>query len=71
MIFVSGIGMSAINMASYSFAADPGEISIVGGMCPEGHECICTPGFGVFHDLTAQQSVNMGCDGREGANPGQ
>ncbi|MER5174820.1 MAG: hypothetical protein ABJB76_07240 [Candidatus Nitrosocosmicus sp.] len=64
-------GIYGINMASYSFAVDPGEIAIVGGMCPEGHECICTPQSGVLHDITAQQSVNMGCDGREGANGGQ
>ena len=47
--------------------AQGGEISIVGGLCSSGHECISTPGSGVFHDLTANVNINMGCDGSEGA----
>lgn len=61
------IGMSGISMAGNSFA-EPGETPIVGGMCPEGHECFCTPQSGVFHDRTAQMNVNMGCNGSEGEN---
>ena len=64
-------GIYTLNMTSYAFAADPGEISIVVGMCPEGHECICTPQSGVFHGTTAQVNINMGCDEREEANSGQ
>jgi hypothetical protein len=35
-------GMSPFGMTSSVFAQG-GEIPIVGGLCPEGHECICTP----------------------------
>ena len=57
----ASLSMYAIDMIPYSLAADSGEIPIVGGMCPEGHECICTPDTGVFHDLTAQVNINTGC----------
>lgn len=59
------VGASSFGMVSNSFAQG-GEIPIVGGLCPEGHECICTPASGVFHDLTANVNINMGCDGTEG-----
>src|SRR5690242_12877544 len=59
------VGVSSFGMISQSYG-QAGEIPIVGGMCPEGHECICTPASGVFHDLTANANINMGCDGTEG-----
>ena len=58
-------GITSFGTISNSFAQG-GEIPIVGGLCPEGHECICTPASGVFHDLTANVNINMGCDGSEG-----
>jgi hypothetical protein len=59
------VGMSSYGMTTSVFAQG-GEIPIVGGLCPEGHECICTPASGVFHDLTENVNINMGCDGSEG-----
>ena len=59
------VGISSFGMTTNSFAQG-GEIPIVGGLCPEGHECICTPASGVFHDLTTNVNINMGCDGSEG-----
>lgn len=39
---------------------------VVGDLCPEGHECICTPLSVVFQDPTANVNINMGRDGSEG-----
>lgn len=50
-------------MISDTFAQG-GEIPIVGGLCPERHECICTLASGVFYDLIANVTINMGCDVR-------
>ena len=57
-------GISSFDIINNSFAQGGG-IPIVGGLCPEGHECICTPASGVFYDLTVNVNLNIGYNGSE------
>jgi hypothetical protein len=36
------------------------------GLCPPGHDCICTPASGVFHDRTTGFNINTGCTDNKG-----
>jgi hypothetical protein len=55
VIATIGIATAVTSMTGNAFAQ-----SKSGGLCQEGHQCICTSN-GVFHDLTTGFSINNGC----------
>jgi hypothetical protein len=48
---------------SLTLVANAQDVPVIGGLCPEGHDCSCTPASGVFHDHTTGDNINTGCGG--------
>lgn len=66
-LFLMAIAAAIILVPSgqYIYAYD-GTVPDDSMSCPEGHECFCIPGSGVYVDKTAGSRVSSGCTGAGG-----
>lgn len=60
---ITTVGISSTSVGLNAVMAS--NVPVTGGLCPEGHECICNPTSGVFSDLTTGDRINTDC-GQEG-----
>jgi len=61
VIFALSMGIGFASSTSTLNSVSASSVPVTGGLCPEGHDCICNPGSGVFSDLTTGSRVNSDC----------